>query len=498
MWQWSDDAGGWRDYDKERNKIIETAFQAKQPSAALTINGNAYNVVFQKKIRQVRVDDSFYYRDVRRLVEQGEKTVVWVDDNPHNNEGLVNEITASGIKVVQLTSTCEAIKYFQRDDLNTENMRVVSDMARDEFSPSSDRKEMITTAGVLLARRLAVELDVDIPYLIFTGDYWQDIIKERWPFIRSCTTTQECRDFITFKDLSLSGLVTNFEMYRDPTRNDKEDYPSYWTPFREHADVVIDNATEEFKCIDRLMNGTLKKNHAYGKLNNTFPSKYKVTRVVRLQDVMQWKLYNVQREKMQRQHKKYRDTPGYKETCKLLRDNPIETSKYSQQDMNKDIREVYLFHGTNISTTMKIKDLGFDNRVGKVSGMFGGGAYFADVSSKSAQYIPCSTCEGGNYFNKKRCTCTCKEDQKDLCMIVSRVLLGDFHLVKKYDEKTYKGTTKHPVRRPPNKEGLNGITYDSVVAERKEWDGCVEWREFVIYDRNQAYAEYLVYYKRVL
>ena len=83
-------------------------------------------------------------------------------------------------------------------------------------------------------------------------------------------------------------------------------------------------------------------------------------------------------------------------------------------------------------------------------------------------------------------------------MIVARVLLGDFDQVKVYDEKKYKGTNSRPVRtpnsvssvvnhvqvrRPPEKPNQPGITYDSVLAERKAWGGCVTWREFVTYDR---------------
>ena len=46
------------------------------------------------------------------------------------------------------------------------------------------------------------------------------------------------------------------------------------------------------------------------------------------------------------------------------------------------------------------------------------------------------------------------------------------------------------VRRPPDKGGGGG-TYDSVLAS----GGTQVHREFIVYDRNQAYPEFIIHYR---
>jgi len=136
---------------------------------------------------------------------------------------------------------------------------------------------------------------------------------------------------------------------------------------------------------------------------------------------------------------------------------------------------------------------GFDERVSALSGMFGGGIYFAENSSKSNQYVPCSNCNGGAVFSTTNCSC---KDQGILGLILCRVALGDVHIALKYDQDKYKGTTERPVRLAPLK--ANGKRYDAVLGESLQNGGdTLRFREIVIYDRYQVYPEYLVAYKRV-
>ena len=65
-----------------------------------------------------------------------------------------------------------------------------------------------------------------------------------------------------------------------------------------------------------------------------------------------------------------------------------------------------------------------DSRVANPKGMFGGGLYFAEHSSKSNQYIECSTCKRGKIDTNKYCLCT-KPSEKDYAILLCRVVLGN-------------------------------------------------------------------------
>ena len=122
-----------------------------------------------------------------------------------------------------------------------------------------------------------------------------------------------------------------------------------------------------------------------------------------------------------------------------------------------------------------------DPRYSSVEGMFGAGLYFADLASKSNQYVHCGTCQlsgamprdpvGRAKFIKK---CKCK--QSDVaCALLCRVTLGDTLIEKKYRGNS-PGQFWHARRREPEKPG--GGIYNSVVGESRANGGSsLEFRE---------------------
>jgi hypothetical protein len=139
-------------------------------------------------------------------------------------------------------------------------------------------------------------------------------------------------------------------------------------------------------------------------------------------------------------------------------------------------------------------NVGYDPRVSNLDGMFGGGFYLAENSSKSNQYIPCPGCGKNAIFRDSRCRC---KDQENLefSIILYRTVLGDVHIAKQYDKKKYRGNTNR-VRRPPNKTHSIHL-YDSVMGESIQHGGSsLNYREFILYESGQAYPEYMIKYKR--
>jgi hypothetical protein len=164
--------------------------------------------------------------------------------------------------------------------------------------------------------------------------------------------------------------------------------------------------------------------------------------------------------------------------------------------LDASANEYWLFHGSDPKILPTLLKAGYDPRVSNVDGMFGGGFYLAENSSKSNQYIPCPSCQQNCISRESNCKCKNQEDF-EFSIILYRTILGDVHIVKQYKKDVYRGVDQQrPVRRPPLKENSDEL-YDSLMGECKKYGGDrLNYREFVVYDSNQAYPEYLIQYKR--
>jgi len=120
--------------------------------------------------------------------------------------------------------------------------------------------------------------------------------------------------------------------------------------------------------------------------------------------------------------------------------------------------EVLLWHGTKSAIIDTIVKQGFDERVCSLSGMFGAGLYFAQDSCKSGQYAEA-------------------DRSKSHWFLLCRVRLG---------RPYYATETMQNERKAPD-------GFDSVVFNPGQGHVPVgQHRELIIYDRYQAYPEYVV------
>jgi len=133
--------------------------------------------------------------------------------------------------------------------------------------------------------------------------------------------------------------------------------------------------------------------------------------------------------------------------------------------VDPDINEAILFHGTKAELCKKIVTEGFDDRLSR-EGFYGMGTYFASQACKSMQYA--------SGLNK--------------VILVSRVLLGDPHFATEVSGQNQK------MRRPPER---NSRVCDSIIARPGSMPGhsarFQSHQEFVIFERAQAYPEYILY-----
>ena len=127
-----------------------------------------------------------------------------------------------------------------------------------------------------------------------------------------------------------------------------------------------------------------------------------------------------------------------------------------------------LFHGAEYNVVDIITRRGFDDRLANTGGMFGSGIYFANMASKSDEYVGRS---GGTFK-----------------MIIARVSMGNAYRTN----RTMSGT-----RRPPcvnsctgscSHDRFDSIWYDSTGKN---------YEEYMVYDRYQCYPEFVVEYRRI-
>ena len=76
-------------------------------------------------------------------------------------------------------------------------------------------------------------------------------------------------------------------------------------------------------------------------------------------------------------------------------------------------------------------------------------------------------------------------------------MLGDVHISTTYDANKYKGTKANPARKAPAKNDGSGTHYHSILGEKKQFGGTLNYREFITYNRRLAYPEYIVHFKRL-
>ena len=101
--------------------------------------------------------------------------------------------------------------------------------------------------------------------------------------------------------------------------------------------------------------------------------------------------------------------------------------------------------------------------------MFGKGAYFAERSTKSDEYVKGKLVDIG------------LSQETHFAMLLCRVCLGELYRITDFD----KSAERHV---------LGSSKYDSLLGDREAVRGT--YREFIVYDGAQVYPEYVIIYKR--
>lgn len=235
----------------------------------------------------------------------------------------------------------------------------------------------------------------------------------------------------------------------------------------------IDVTAEMKDSIEWLLNVTAKPQfHGKGQFHDATFAAFGVKNVWRIENHNRYLAYTRKRESI-----RMVNSDASKNRSMVI-SPPVQTTPYRMPSgalLDKASNEHLLFHGTKPASVATLCNRGFDERVGSLEGLFGSGCYFAENSSKSDEYVPTN----GQQF-----------------MFLCRVVLGS----------PFKTLTTHRLmRRPPCIQGhpekmrCTHDLHDSLVAPPKTMDAKAvlsKFREFIVYDGDQAYPEYLIEYSR--
>lgn len=247
---------------------------------------------------------------------------------------------------------------------------------------------------------------------------------------------------------------------------DQVAYPSTWTgprdnpQWNERIEVKDSELLEE---LGSLLENSYKKVWTRDRKStgiNKVPDGYTLQRAMKNENFKDWRGYYLKRHMLAHQC-----------TSKpFVQHRPLtemSTSLTQRHKLRPYVNEWFLFHGTSAAAAEEISRGDFTMTLaGSATGtLYGKGIYFSESVTKADEYAkegPDGTC----------------------CILVCRVVGG---YVLYTDE-----VTPDPDRL---QSSVISGAYDSILGDREKCRGT--FREFVVFDADQIYVDYLLFYKRV-
>lgn len=273
----------------------------------------------------------------------------------------------------------------------------------------------------------------------------------------------------------------------------------YWTSAPWHSGVldIISASVQE----SRALAGMCKLASDFGGKDHKSHVNYnalKFFRAWRIENYNLWRRYETEKEMIRSQLQKLRT--GSVPTINLKADFQ-EASKKLNSELDLDVNEVYLAHGTAPQNIMKILQNGLNEHFS--GGLFGQGSYLAEDFAKCDQYcIPdVAYADDGELkaLHSEIFDMQSEHGGNLIYIILCRALLGYFVCTKDAQNKiSGTGTIWSKQNRELaliEDQTDKGIHYHALVAET----GAVikRFREFVLYHGARVYPEYLIAVQRV-
>merc|ERR1712178_606794 len=219
----------------------------------------------------------------------------------------------------------------------------------------------------------------------------------------------------------------------------------------------------ELASFQELFDHTFRTKFTRDRKDGAVPDRLVITRGQRCQNVQNWIEYSRRRWHIREELKTGKGLTKAIENVKTAGVLP----KTDQFQVDSDANEEFLFHGTNDAAAESITKGDFlVNLAGSNAGtLYGRGIYLAESVSKSDEY-------------------TMENHSGERCILVCRAALGYVN----YNDQV-----------SPNVDALvqscvNG-PFHCVLGDREKCRGT--YREIIVYDDDQVYPEYIIWYKRL-
>jgi len=252
-------------------------------------------------------------------------------------------------------------------------------------------------------------------------------------------------------------------------------FPGYWQTQADGDPLFKDEKQSITIAMQRMLDKTWKDQRTrdarlHGRTGGM--EKFKVVNVRRNENPKSWISYFKLRAQLA---EKLESRGGCKQWTAKTAATGLDGESCPVHDragLMNEVNEFYLFHGTKPSAVHAIcKDDFALNLTGTNAGtLYGPGLYFAEASSKADEYA--------------------SDDKEGIfeglyALILCRVMCGNMH----YTDAV----------RPNVQTLMDSIvknrTHQSVLGDREKCRGT--YREFIVFDPDQVYPEYIIIYRRV-
>jgi len=250
------------------------------------------------------------------------------------------------------------------------------------------------------------------------------------------------------------------------------EYPSYWAA-KSATDRRFDMESDDLKAgVQALFDRTWKNQWTRDRGKAMSVQRFEVVMVQRNENPNIWAGYYRLREQF-RTKLAGADMPQFNvKTSEDYQEAPEAKHFISRGGLYQAVNEFYLFHGTKPSAAKTICDSDFAmKKAGSNAGtLYGPGLYFAEACSKADEYAT---------------------DDKDgifaglYGILICRVVCGKLN---------YNADVTPPVQELVDSV-VSEHTHHSILGDREKCRGT--YREFIVFDRDQVYPEYVVIYRRV-
>jgi len=236
-----------------------------------------------------------------------------------------------------------------------------------------------------------------------------------------------------------------------------------------HKKELTDPASQAF--FQELLNKTFKRIYTRDRRGLRVPDSLQLVGVTYVANDQNWAEYTKRRDQVKKERPNCRWMPvcGKKPLTTVAIEELGDSLGWSLPKLDTSLNEAWLWHGTSAAGAEGItsEDFCVDLAGTNAGTLYGRGVYLAEACSKSDEYAT--------------------EDADDIRhLLLVRSTLGNVR---------YVDDIQPDVDNLVQSCTMDGAFFDSVLGDREKTRKT--YREFIVYDDDQAYPSYILRYKRV-